>query len=316
MNSTPSLPSNPKGPSPKRQLRPKVSVTHKLTHRKIIPLTPEWVTGFVDGDGCFSIIQPRGQPNERYAFVVSQKKRSKYVLVAMQEFFGCGSVSDSTTDQNMCQYRVGSLSDLENIIIPFFRLHPPRLDQKWSSFKKLHDTLFPNTPLPPKQQPIQVTQEWLIGLIDAEGSFYVSRPNTAKNNKLIPQFTLALTNEQAAVSAIQQYMNNKLGMTALFFPKKNSNNDCVQVSNKPSMWKLIDHCTVTPSNFGNIIGSAVPNATPVIAPRILLRTTKHYDLIHWKYVLGLKRAPKGSKNAKIKMVMDLLDLNPNKDDFI
>jgi len=99
------------------------------------PLAAEWVVGFVDGEGCFSIpifknkscrsgwqVQPE--------FAVVQGERSVSVLHALEDFFGCGVVSVNRRRDNhrqdMWRYSVRRLEDLQKRIIPFFEANPLR----------------------------------------------------------------------------------------------------------------------------------------------------------------------------------------------
>src|SRR5437762_2505246 len=69
------------------------------TARPRIELDPQWVVGFVDGEGCFSVSfhqnpfvkRTRGwQVNP--VFQVSQHEKYRAVLEELQAFFGCGRV--------------------------------------------------------------------------------------------------------------------------------------------------------------------------------------------------------------------------------
>jgi len=97
------------------------------------PLAAEWVVGFVDGEGCFSVPIFRNatcrlgwqvQPE----FAVAQGQRSVNVLHALQLFFGCGSVTVNRRHddhrQDMWRFGVRRLSDLEDRIVPFFEQYP------------------------------------------------------------------------------------------------------------------------------------------------------------------------------------------------
>ena len=59
-----------------------------------------WITGFVDGDVCFSMQKVQGKYgiNIRYRFLVGQNKRSVYVLYALKKRFKCGNVHKSQGD--------------------------------------------------------------------------------------------------------------------------------------------------------------------------------------------------------------------------
>ncbi len=78
------------------------------------------LTGFIDGDGCFSMqkVQGKYKIHIRYRFVVSQDKRSVDVLHALKKRFKCGNVHKS--QGNMYEFAVTDRKSLINIIIPFF----------------------------------------------------------------------------------------------------------------------------------------------------------------------------------------------------
>jgi len=93
----------------------------------------QWVVGFVDGEGCFSVPIFRNctcsagwqvQP----AFTVVQGEKSVDVLYRMKRFFRCGQVgrNDRHDDHREAMHRftVRALSDLELRIVPFFEEHP------------------------------------------------------------------------------------------------------------------------------------------------------------------------------------------------
>ena len=99
------------------------------------PLAVEWVVGFVDGEGCFSIPIFRN-PSCRSGwqvqpeFAVVQGERSVSVLRALEDFFGCGVVSVNRRHDNHRQdvwrFGVRRLVDLRERIVPFFEANPLR----------------------------------------------------------------------------------------------------------------------------------------------------------------------------------------------
>ena len=92
-------------------------------------LDPWWITGFVDGEGCFyvsfSVRESRKPSLEvRPGFSVSQTgKRNCPVLEKIQKRFGCGAIRYSANDGTY-KYEVRSLDDLLTYILPFFQKYP------------------------------------------------------------------------------------------------------------------------------------------------------------------------------------------------
>ena len=90
-------------------------------------LSPEWVTGFVDGEGCFHVGISR-HPDMKSGiqvlpeFTVVQHERDAALLHALKAFFGCGVVRTHHGDR--LAYRVRNLEHLLRIIVPFFVQHP------------------------------------------------------------------------------------------------------------------------------------------------------------------------------------------------
>ena len=102
-----------------------------------------WVTGFVDGEGCFHVaINPQPEMTVGYQvlpeFTVVQHERDIQVLHALKAFFGCGVVR--TNHGNRMAYRVRGKEQLLQTIIPFFEQHPLK-SRKHVDFLKFRDVL-------------------------------------------------------------------------------------------------------------------------------------------------------------------------------
>jgi hypothetical protein len=95
-----------------------------------------WITGFVDGEGCFSIhfVRQPERANRRgyktgfqvaHQFVVTQGAKSAQSLELVQQFFGVGRLYCNRRydnhKENLNQFVVARRSDLLTKIIPFFR---------------------------------------------------------------------------------------------------------------------------------------------------------------------------------------------------
>jgi hypothetical protein len=90
-------------------------------------LDAEWVTGFVDGEGCFHVgINLHADMRSRYQvlpeFTVVQHERDVELLRAIRDYFDCGVVR--TNHGSRLAYRVRSMKDLTERIVPFFVMHP------------------------------------------------------------------------------------------------------------------------------------------------------------------------------------------------
>ena len=84
-----------------------------------------YITGFVDGEGCFSVsfnfrAKLKTGIEVRPSFSISQNKRNLDVLKKIQEYFDCGGIRFSKKDQNY-KYEVRSITDLIRKIIPHFK---------------------------------------------------------------------------------------------------------------------------------------------------------------------------------------------------
>ena len=89
-------------------------------------LSPDWVVGFVDGEGCFYVgINPHPEMSLGYQvlpeFRVVQHERDVAVLYALKRFFRAGVVRRNHDDRY--ELRVRKLSALADVV-RFFEEHP------------------------------------------------------------------------------------------------------------------------------------------------------------------------------------------------
>ena len=90
-------------------------------------LDAQWITGFVDGEGCFYVgINQHKEMTAGYQvlpeFTVVQHKRDVQVLQALKSHFDCGVVRTNHGDR--MAYRVRGIDHLSKHIVPFFVKHP------------------------------------------------------------------------------------------------------------------------------------------------------------------------------------------------
>ncbi len=93
-------------------------------------LDPNWVVGFVDGEGCFCVSVHRSSMMHRHggwqlqpAFHVYQHQDHREVLESMVSFFGCGRLRPKGPKSSVLTFAVEALRDLEAAVLPFFEEH-------------------------------------------------------------------------------------------------------------------------------------------------------------------------------------------------
>ena len=106
-------------------------------------LHAEWITGFVDGEGCFYVgVNADTEMTAGYQvlpeFTVVQHERDVQVLHALKDYFGCGVVRVNHGDR--MAYRVRKSKDLLDVIAPFFMKHPLKT-KKNVDFRKFRTVL-------------------------------------------------------------------------------------------------------------------------------------------------------------------------------
>ena len=197
-------------------------------------LNPNWIVGFVDGNGHFAI----SNDSKNFYFVVSQDQRSVNVLYGIKSFFKCGSVQK--VGKNLREYKVSSKKNLVNVIVPFFQKRPLKTSKRKSFeifVKKLNSIL--------KIQLVensiddlhdQVNLDWLIGFIDAEGCFVCS----IINRTVRPQFLIGLNGiDKNILDKIKQNLN--LGIR---YRRKNGI-EVFQLSSNKNMYFFAKHILLT-----------------------------------------------------------------------
>ena len=88
----------------------------------------EYISGYVDGEGCFSISFSKREKflvgwETKPSFSVSQNEDRAQILFLMQQIFKCGSIRRDYSDKTL-KYEARSLNDLINNIIPHFEKYP------------------------------------------------------------------------------------------------------------------------------------------------------------------------------------------------
>ncbi len=106
-------------------------------------LDAQWVTGFVDGEGCFFVGLNEHSDMKTGVqvlpeFTVVQHERDVQLLFALKEFFGCGVVRSNHGDR--MAFRVRGKEHLLQRVVPFFVEHPLK-SKKRVDFEKFRRVL-------------------------------------------------------------------------------------------------------------------------------------------------------------------------------
>ncbi len=100
----------------------------------------EYISGFVDGEGCFSVSFSKRPPfivgwETKPSFSVSQNRDHAQPLFIMEKYFGCGFMREGKTDDTI-KYEVRRLDDLLEKVLPHFKKYP-LLSEKNQDVEKL-----------------------------------------------------------------------------------------------------------------------------------------------------------------------------------
>lgn len=98
-------------------------------------LSPEYIVGFVDGEGCFGFQYRKDVRHERpgspiyYSwraqFTITARKDEQDLFERIKNYFCCGNIYNqkkfSIRQGDEIHYCVSNLDELKNIILPFFK---------------------------------------------------------------------------------------------------------------------------------------------------------------------------------------------------
>lgn len=159
----------------------------------------EWLVGFTDGDGTFTIDRQNNGTKWNLVFKVSQKSNNSKIQYFIKHKLSCGNITESN-DANWC-FRIRDKKLLKSVIFPifdkfslvtrkyydyvivkkaYFILTDESLDR--NTRNKLMEELYTllkkgpdNNYLSPVWNDLNysLSKPWIIGFWEAEGSFYI-----------------------------------------------------------------------------------------------------------------------------------------------
>lgn len=117
-----------------------LSPTLKINFPTVVPLfrpevsglsiqNPNWLAGFVDGEGSFYV---KSLKNNKYSkgfsvtlvFSIAQHVRDEDLLTTFIDYLGCGRIEKASTRPGEVNFVVSKFSDIKEKIIPFFQTYP------------------------------------------------------------------------------------------------------------------------------------------------------------------------------------------------
>lgn len=217
---------------------------NKLIELKIDNKFLEWFRGFTDGEGSFSI-EKSGLNNFIFKFSIHLHMGDIRALEYIKEMLGIGNIYISK-NKDKVKFVVHKQKDIQFIIDIFSNYslntikHLNFIDFKKAfelysnSKQKIHvldqitniqnginfkRTNFKNN------NPFKITPYWLLGFIEGEGSFYVTKQH------LLPCFSLGQSNKDSLLmSGIREYLNNLANGGDKVTEKENSSSEMIYLA--------------------------------------------------------------------------------------
>ncbi len=131
-------------------------------------LQPWFVTGLVDGEGCFLVsftLRKRLKIGieTRPSFSISLNRRDLALIKNIHAFFGCGGVRYSRSDRTY-KYEVHSVKDLITKILPHFEQYPLQGDKSedFKRFSEICRSVYANHHLSKKYLPVIIDKAYAM----------------------------------------------------------------------------------------------------------------------------------------------------------
>lgn len=110
---------------------PDIKPVNRPIREELINIKPEWLSGFVEGEGCFTVNIYKKKESVlgkgvKLVFKITQDNRNLSILEKIVEFLGCGRLYSQSKIKNsrVTDFMVTGLIDIVDKVIPFFLAHP------------------------------------------------------------------------------------------------------------------------------------------------------------------------------------------------
>ena len=228
----------------------------------------QWLVGFTDGDGNFHISRQEANGNIKWnlGFKLTQSTYNLRLLNYVKKELGVGSI---TKDGYKMQYFIRDIKAIETLLIPIFDKYP-LLTKKHFDYIKLKKALYilndkqlvreeknkiiekiiiskpNNSYISPAWKGVDLpltninsvkkvlTKNWLIGFIEAEGSFYLTKKDT---NRIVHGFGLTQKLDNIVLEAIRILLHIKTKVRY----KELHNHYILDTNNSRAIENIIDY---------------------------------------------------------------------------
>jgi len=105
----------------------------------------EWLIGFTEGDGCFSLNKQK--TSWTIGFAIAASKSNIKTLIFIKKNLRCGSINWANKEQTMVQFRIRNLKHLFDFVFPIFDAYPmvTNKGQDYSIIRKAAELLYKNS---------------------------------------------------------------------------------------------------------------------------------------------------------------------------
>lgn len=262
----------------------------------------KWLVGFTDGDGIFNIyLNKKG--NITFTFKLSQSIYNEQILHLIKRNLGVGSISNNKFISN---YKVRRLNHLKDVILPIFDEHI-LLSSKYYNYLKFRESLLiyldeniskedklylisniKEKSIPDNyQSPIWndlnyfniksvndinkiMSKEWLIGFIEAKGSFYLVKK---EENRIVHAFGISQKLDPIILYSLKYKLH--LSSSIRFIEKYNFY--IIESTNNRSIKFIINYFT---SNNSSILFYGAKNLEFSIWKRSYFKYKDNYDKLY------------------------------------
>lgn len=180
----------------------------------------EWFVGITDGDGSFSVLKSNGKIN--LTFKISQSTYNIRLLYYIKKQLNIGTITIDLKNQ-MAHYRIRDLPSIKKYIIPLFDKYQLKTVKEWNylrfkesltAIEKNHEAFLQNVlvnKVPPNNYKSkyweindQITKPWILGFIEAEGSYYITKKD---ENRYVHGFGITQKEDAHVLEAIRKSLH-------------------------------------------------------------------------------------------------------------